>query len=119
MNRSAASAMKINATKLMTRSVRLHLKRFAVEVRRGYVKLLLTPSMNSNAKLPMKTSAAQSQRKYVRWLQSNSAQLFRIKSVQQLLRRNVAMVANASVEQLLRLSMNSNAKLLMSKFVAL
>ena len=97
MNRSVASATNSNATMLMTRSVPLHLKRFAVEVRRGNVKLLLTPSMNSNAKLPMKTSAAQSQSKYVRWLQSNSAQLFRIRSVQQLLRSNVAMVANASV----------------------
>jgi len=66
MNRSVASATNSNATMLMTRSVPLHLKRFAVEVRRGNVKLLLIPSMNSNAKLPMKKSAAQSQRKYVR-----------------------------------------------------
>jgi len=59
MNRSAASAMNSNATMSMTKSALSGLRRFAVEVRRGNAKLLQTLSTNSNAKLQMKTSAAQ------------------------------------------------------------
>jgi len=66
----------------------------------------------------MKTSAAQSLRKFARLLQSNSAQLFRIRNVQQLLRSNAAMEMNASVAPLQRLSTNRNATLSMNKFAA-
>jgi hypothetical protein len=57
----------------MTGSAQSSSKRFAVEVRKGNVKQLPTLSMNNNVKLPMKTNAAQSMRKFVRLLKNNSA----------------------------------------------
>jgi len=66
MNRSAAFKMSSNATMLTTGNVQSGLRRFAVEVRRENAKLLPTPSMNNNARQPMKTNAAPSTRKFVR-----------------------------------------------------
>jgi len=66
MNRSAASKMSSNATMLTTGNVQSGLRRFAVEVRRENAKLLPTPSMNSNARQPMKINAAPSMRKSVK-----------------------------------------------------
>jgi len=66
MNRSAAYKMSSNATMLTTGNVQSGLRRFAVEVRRENAKLLPTPSMNNNARQPMKTNAALSTRKFVR-----------------------------------------------------
>jgi len=68
-----------------------------VEVRKENVKLSPILSMNSNVKLPMKTSAVQSLRKSVRLQLNNNAQQFKIRSAQQLLRSNVAMEVSANV----------------------
>jgi len=73
--------------------------------------------MNSNVKQPMRTIVALSMNRYVRLKLIVSVPQFRIQNVLSILKNNAEEEVNRNARLLQRLSMSSNAALLLNKFV--